>query len=43
MAYLGGANEYADRRLYPLPSLILLDLKMPKSTGFEVLNSIQTS
>jgi CheY-like chemotaxis protein len=41
MAYLGGANEYADRRLYPLPSLVLLDLKMPKSTGFEVLDWIR--
>src|SRR5690349_9261852 len=34
MAYLGGVGEYSDRRLYPLPSLVLLDLKMPKSTGF---------
>jgi CheY-like chemotaxis protein len=42
VAYLGGAGEYADRRLYPLPSLILLDLKMPRSTGFEVLNWVRS-
>jgi CheY-like chemotaxis protein len=41
MAYLGGAGEYGDRRLYPLPSLILLDLKMPRSTGFEVLSWVR--
>ena len=41
IAYLGGAGEFGDRRLYPLPSLILLDLKMPRSTGFEVLNWVR--
>jgi CheY-like chemotaxis protein len=37
IAYLSGADIYADRRLYPLPSLILLDLKMPRTTGLEML------
>jgi len=41
IAYLGGAEPYSDRELYPLPSLILLDLKMPRATGFEVLKWIR--
>jgi CheY-like chemotaxis protein len=37
LAYLMGQNEYADRTQYPLPVLILLDLKLPRKTGLEVL------
>jgi CheY-like chemotaxis protein len=28
---------YGDREKYPLPDLMLLDLKMPRKTGFDVL------
>jgi CheY-like chemotaxis protein len=35
--YLAGENHFADRNAYPLPELILLDLKMPSSDGFDVL------
>lgn len=35
--YLRGVNEYADRARHPLPFLLLLDLKMPGTDGFEVL------
>ena len=41
IAYLSGLGPYADRAMYPLPSLILLDLKMPRATGFEVLKWIR--
>lgn len=41
--YLFGVDKYADRNEYPLPSLILLDLKMPGIDGFEVLKQIKTS
>ncbi len=41
--YLFGRNKYSDRSQYPLPSLILLDLKMPGIDGFEVLRQIKTT
>src|SRR6516164_7418295 len=41
MAYLNGSGPYANRRRHPWPSLILLDLKMPRATGFEILRWIR--
>ena len=35
--YLGGAEPYGDRSAHPLPGLLLLDLKMPRMSGFDVL------
>jgi CheY-like chemotaxis protein len=35
--YFKGEGIYANRNLYPLPILLLLDLKMPKINGFQVL------
>lgn len=35
--YLSGSGKFSDRTAYPFPSLILLDLKLPKKSGFEVL------
>jgi len=37
MAYFEGAGRFADRGRFPLPILLLLDLNMPKVTGFEFL------
>src|SRR6058998_998699 len=35
--YLSGHADYADRARNPIPFLILLDLRLPKLSGFEVL------
>ncbi len=42
LAYLLGEGRYADRNRYPLPMLVLLDLKLPKLSGFEVLAFIRS-
>ncbi len=35
--YLAGTPPFEDRRLHPLPGLVLLDLNLPYWSGFEVL------
>lgn len=37
IAYLDGRAPYDDPERYPLPTLILLDLKLPRRSGLEVL------
>lgn len=37
VSYIEGAGRYADRTRYPEPVLILLDLKVPKKYGLEIL------
>jgi CheY-like chemotaxis protein len=39
--YLSGDGMYSDRARYPIPFLILLDLRLPKLSGFEVLEWIR--
>jgi CheY-like chemotaxis protein len=37
IAYLKGESPYDDRKKFPLPIVMLLDLNMPKKNGFDVL------
>jgi CheY-like chemotaxis protein len=43
VAFLSGSGIYADRQRYHQPSLILLDLKMPRATGLDVLKWIRAN
>lgn len=37
IAYIAGTGDYADRTRHPVPVLVLLDLKLPRKSGHEVL------
>jgi two-component system response regulator len=39
--YLKGAGKFADRELFPVPCLVLLDLKLPYVMGLDVLRWIR--
>jgi CheY-like chemotaxis protein len=41
IAYLSGKDEFRDRGKFPLPTLVLLDLKLPHVTGHEVIEWIR--
>jgi CheY-like chemotaxis protein len=41
VAYLSGRGTYADRINHPLPCMVLLNLKLPKKSGLEVLEWIR--
>jgi len=41
VAYLSGSGKYGNRAEYPLPWLVLLDIKMPGMDGFELLQWIR--
>ncbi len=42
ISYLEGMGKFANRAEYPLPDLLLLDIKMPGTDGFEVLRWIRS-
>ncbi len=42
LEYLFATGKYTDRRIVAMPQIILLDLKLPKVDGLEVLRRIRT-
>jgi CheY-like chemotaxis protein len=43
MSYLSGTGKYSDRDEYPFPCLLLLDLKLPGASGFDLLNWVRAN
>jgi len=41
IAYLKGEGMYTDRQRHPIPKVLMLDLKMPRKSGFEVLQWVK--
>ena len=41
IAYLGGQGTFSDREKHPFPDVLILDLKMPRKNGFDVLQWLQ--
>ncbi|MGK7952565.1 MAG: response regulator [Xenococcaceae cyanobacterium] len=41
IAYLSRIGEYSNSHTYPIPKLVLLDLKLPRRSGLEVLDWIR--
>ena len=39
--YLYGRGKYSDRRQFPMPHLMLLDLRLPKVDGLDVLKEVK--
>lgn len=42
IAYIDGVGSYADRKKFPYPLFLLLDLWMPEKDGFEVLKWVRS-
>lgn len=42
IAYLRGDEKYSDRTAFPFPGVVITDLKMPKVSGFEVLEWLKS-
>jgi CheY-like chemotaxis protein len=42
ISYLSGEANFADREKFPFPDVMLLDLKMPRKTGYDVLGWLRT-
>lgn len=43
LEFLNGVGRHAGRKDAPLPKVVLLDLKMPRVSGFDVLKEVKRS
>lgn len=41
IAYLAGGADFSDRSKFPLPDIMLVDLKMEQGTGLDVLAAVR--
>src|SRR6185295_18892660 len=41
-AYLEGSGEYGDRVRYPLPTLLITDLHLPRGSGLDVIRHVRS-
>ncbi|HZU22193.1 MAG TPA: response regulator, partial [Terriglobales bacterium] len=42
VSYLRGDPPYDNRHAHPMPAIVLLDIKLPRRSGFEVLQWVRT-
>jgi CheY-like chemotaxis protein len=42
IAWLAGQGNYQDRNQYPMPDVLIVDLKMPRKNGFEVIQWVRS-
>jgi CheY-like chemotaxis protein len=42
ICYLNGDGIFCDRKQHPFPAMFVVDLKMPRRSGFEVIEWIRT-
>jgi CheY-like chemotaxis protein len=40
--YLSGVGRYRDRQAFPMPAVVLLDIKLPRRSGMEVLSWVRS-
>lgn len=41
LGYISGMGQYADRSKFPIPALVILDLRLPDLSGLQILNAIR--